>query len=432
MVKGKEIPHSLESESCLLGSMLIDNSIIPKVLSRLKGEDFHIDSFRTLFGGIADTYQKKKAVDLVLLKDTMDPTNLAAAGGPEKAMAVMEELPSAANWEGYLATIKEKAELRGYLRLAEAAVSDIYAGRADSGNLKGRFREALFSGGRVSERSTDLKGNADGSLQSIRRFRTGGVDLGTGWAEIDDLLGGFRRKELTVFGAKASNLKTTVALNIACYLVGKDKKVLINAFENVDQVSTRMSAILTSTPLGWYAKPHLITEDQYKQVEESMGVLHDFKDQVMVMSSASLMDMRGVCDVFKPDFIILDYLQTYGQKYCVGEEGLYARAIGKVAAEVQEFAKDYNAHSLLLSQLARRIQGERNRAPEINDLKESGDIENCADNVLLGWWPWRDQPGSGKDPNDYYMFVAKNKLGPVDKRTLRVNVETLSIRGFGA
>ncbi len=431
MVKGKEIPHSLESESCLLGSMLMDNTIIPKVLSRVSEGDFHIDSFRALLRGIKDTYDKKKSVDLVLLKDTMAPEALALAGGPEKAMSVMEDLPSAANWEGYLATVKEKAELRGYLRLAEAAVSDIYAGRADSGNLKRAFREALFSGGRVSERSTDLGGNAKTSLQAIQRFRTGGVDLGTGWAEIDDLLGGFRRKELTVFGAKASNLKTTVALNIACYLMGQGKRVLINAFENVDQVSTRMASILTATPLGWFAKPHLITEEQYRKVEEAMGTLDDYKDQMMVMSSASLMDMRGVCDVFKPDFIILDYLQTYGQKYCVGEEGLYARAIGKVAAECQEFAKDYNAHSLLLSQLSRRIQGERNRPPEINDLKESGDIENCADNVLLGWWPWRDQPGSGKDPNDYFMFVAKNKLGPVDKRTLRVDVETLSIRGYG-
>jgi len=412
--------------------MVFDNALIPKILPKLSEESFYIESFRAIYRGIAKTYESRKAVDLVLLKDSMDAKTLDAAGGVEKLTSIIDGLPSAANWEAYLAAVKEKEESRRYLRACESVAQGIYSGGLTNTGVKDTLRTALFSDGRFTERALDISASGRGSLGNIQRCRTGGVDLGTGWGEIDDLLGGLRRKELTVFGAKMSNLKTTVALNIVAHQLANGKRVLINAFENVDQVSTRLASMLTATPLGWFAKPHLITEDQYKQVENAMRCLDEFKDLVMVMSSSSLIEMRGVCDVFKPDLIILDYLQTYGQKFCAAEDGLYARAIGKVARECQELAQDYNAHSLLLSQLARRMQGERNRQPEINDLKESGDIENCADNALLGWWPWRDSPESGKDPREYYILVAKNKMGPVDKRCLRVDVETLSIKGFGA
>jgi replicative DNA helicase len=431
-LKGKEIPHSLESESCLLGCMVFDNALIPKILPKLSEESFYIDSFRTIYKGIAKTYETRKAVDLVLLRDTMDPKALAAAGGVEKLTSVVDGLPNAANWEAYLATVKEKEESRRYLRACETTAQGIYAGTLSVSQARDSLRGAIFQDGRVTERASDIGVSGRTSLDSIKRCRTGGVDLGTGWAEVDDLLGGLRRKELTVFGAKMSNLKTTVALNIVAHQIANGKRVLVNAFENVDQVSTRLASMITGVPLGWFAKPHLINEEQYQRVEAAMKCLDEFKDLVMVMSSASLIEMRGVCDVFKPDLIILDYLQTYGQKFCASEDGLYARAIGKVARECQELAQDYNAHSLLLSQLARRMQGDRNRQPEINDLKESGDIENCADNALLGWWPWRDQPESGKDPHDYYVFIAKNKMGPVDKRCLRVDVETLLIKGYAA
>lgn len=430
-MKGKEIPHSLESESSLLGSMVMDNTIIPKVLAQVTADDFYVDAYKLVFNGIAKTFTEKKAVDLVLIKDVMPADQLRAAGGPEKLMQIVNDLPNAANWEAYLATVKEKSEARGYLLSCEGIIRDLYGG-VGVGDVKRRLREVAFSGGKLTERASDLGASSRQSLDTIKRFRAGGVDLGTGWRDIDDLLGGLRRKELTVFGAKMSNLKTTVALNILVNNIANGKRVLINAFENVDQVSTRIAAMFTGTPLGWFAKPHLCTDDQYAKVEEAMACLQELKDLVMVMSSSSILEMRGVCDVFKPDLIILDYLQTYGQKFCASEDGLYARAIGKVARQCQELAQDYNAHSLLLSQLARRMQGERNRPPEINDLKESGDIENCADNALLGWWPWRDQPESGKIPGDYYIYIAKNKIGPVDRRILNVNVETLSIKGYGA
>jgi len=432
-MQGKEPPHSLESESCLLGSMMLDPVIIPKVLSRCDESAFYIDSHRLLYRGIRKTYEERKTVDMVLIKDCMDPADLKAMGGVEKLAAVLEGLPHAANWEGYLGTVREKEQLRRFLTVAEDSTRSIYGGNATLAGIREAFRGTLFGDRRIAENATDFGVSGNGAAEILERYRLGGVDITTGWKEIDKDLGGLRRKEMTVFGAKMSNCKTSVAINILCHtLMASDHmRVLINAFENVDQVPTRAAAILCGQPLEWFVKPHLCTEEQYQKARESLKLLEQFKDRVLVMNSASVLDMRSVCDVFKPDLIIVDYLQKYGQRYCSGKDGLYAHEIGKVASDVQDLAKDFNAHSLLLSQLARRMQGDRYRAPEVPDLKESGDIENVADNILLGWWPWRDKPEGGKDPSDYYIIEGKNKMGPCNQHIVRIDVATLSIKDYG-
>jgi replicative DNA helicase len=433
-VKGKEPPHSLESESCLLGSMILDNSIIPKVLAQTSETSFYIESYKLLWRGIADTYQKRKAVDLVLLKDTMNQDALARAGGSEKLVSVVAELPNANNWESYLKTVSEKEELRRYLQSASAITEAVYSG-SDIDTIRGLSRAGAKQD-YAALRSTTIWDASRTALSAIDTQRSNGPDLSTGLRDIDELLGGLRRKEMTVVGAKMSNGKTSVAMNIKSHalLHSETQKVLINVFENPDQVPTRTAAIISGLPLEWFVKPHTISNDQYDQVKAALALLEAFKDRVLVMNSASLMDMRGACDVFKPDIIILDYLQKYAQRYCADSGDTYAHAVGRVASEVQELAKDFNAHSLLFSQLARRMNGERNRPPEVPDLKESGDIENCADNVLLCWWPWRDvaaEGGGGKDPRDYYIIVAKNKLGPVDKKIVRINPANLAITSYG-
>lgn len=433
-MKQKEPPHSLESESCLVASMVLEPSCIPKILARTTENSFFIEPLRIFYNGIKKTFLEKKVVDLVLLKDTMDPKDWEAMGGTDKAMAIVEGLPNANNWEGYLKTVKEKEELRNFLRVSEAVSKGIYSGDYPLERVKADFTGCLFGGGKLAGGlGEDFGTSGRTAIETLTRYRTGGVDLGTGWKEIDKDLGGLRRKEMTVFGAKMSNCKTTVAINILCHsIMSSDKtKVLINAFENVDQVATRAAAIMSGYPLEWFVKPHLADEDQYKMAADALLTLDGYKDRVVVMNSASIMDMRSVCDAFKPDLIILDYLQKYGQRYCTGKDGLYAHEIGKVASDVQDLAKDFNAHGILLSQLARRMQGDRNRPPEVPDLKESGDIENVADNILLGWWPWRDQPEGGKDPSDYYIFEGKNKMGPCEKRIVKIDVRTLSIKDYG-
>lgn len=433
-MKGKEPPHSLESESCLLASMVMDNKCIPKILAKTGEESFFIDPYRLFYRGIKKTYLERKAVDLVLLKDTMDPKDWADAGGTDKAMAIVEGLPNAENWEAYLKTVKEKEELRRFLATGEDVSRGIYQGNLPLDRAKEAFTRCLFGANAVTAGlGEDFGGAGRNAADTLTRYRTGGVDLKTGWKEIDADLGGLRRKELTVFGAKMSNCKTTVAINILCHsiLSNEKTKVLINAFENVDQVPTRAAAIISQQPLEWFVKPHLCTEEQYLKAQDALKVLEEFKDRVVVMNSASIMDMRSVCDAFKPDLIIVDYLQKYGQRYCSGKDGLYAHEIGKVASDIQDLAKDFNAHSILLSQLARRLQGDRDRPPEVPDLKESGDIENVADNILLGWWPWRDRPEGGKDPSDYIIFEGKNKMGPCEKRLVKIDVRTLSIRDYG-
>ena len=423
------LPHSVEAEGSLIGCIILRNDIIPRVASCIEPEAFFFDTNKLVYEAILNAFNLKNIVDLVVLRDALGE-QLATIGGLERLAYYVEGAPNTDNWTAYLKIVEEKWRLReAYVHAKE--ITDI-AVKGGSIDKVWEIADSIKSVRRTADGHRNLSASADAALTSLDEVRKSGVDLKTGWADIDADLGGIRRKMLYIVGAKTSNLKTSVACNIAANEMVTKKRVLFNGFENVDQIPVRIASIYSGIPLDYFLKPDLCTEEQYKSVRDSMSVLKDMKDRMMIMNGASVMQMRAMCDEFKPDIVFVDYIQRYAHKYALGAEERLSHAVGKLASDLQDLAIEKNCAVFGLSQLTRRNEENRNRKPVVTDLKESGDIENYADVILLGWWPWRDDPTKGKDPQEYYLIVAKNKLGPCVDRVKKVNVQTLEISDWVA
>ena len=419
-------PYSRESEAGLLGAMILDNSIIPKVAAKLGPDGFVSDGHRAVYEGILKVYDEHKACDLILLaEETRD--SLRDCGSTGLLASLVQDCPDAGAYESYLSICNQ------YLRFRVAYFAGqelVRLSGAKGTKLSDLYTVADTVKGRASHTDTlTFQSCIEEAIRGASTLRNEGVDLFTGWGRVDAALGGLRRKTLYVVGGKTSQGKTSVCVNIARnnLTVNVERRVLYNGFENLDQFATRLAAVEYGVPLAHFTKPDACTEPEYERMVAALRGLSKWKDNIKVMNAVSVAEMRAAADEFKPDIIFLDYLQRYLHKFCPESAGRTSYQAGKLVSDLQDLAIDRNAAVFAFSQFGRRSEDSRNRRPTINDLKESGDIENTADVILNLWWPWRDALDPTLNPEEYHMEIAKNKLGRCEDMVLRIKVDTLEL-----
>lgn len=406
--------------------MVLDNTIIPMVAAKVKPGDFYVQGNSALYIGITRSYDANKSVDLILLKDTIGQ-ELDTIGGVARLAELVDTVPSVANWIGYMQTVVDKSRLRQALVAGE----QITAMAKGGASLEDIYKEADGIKSRCNpETSISFADCLKDTIASVSKTAEEGVDLFMGWQAVDEAIGGLRRKSLYIIGGKTSQGKTSVCVNIVRSNLSCNSgcRILYNGFENLDQFATRLAAVDSGVPLSAFLRPDSNNAGQMKSVQDALKSLEKWAPNIRVMNSASVAQMRAVADEFKPDVVFLDYIQRYLHRYAPESDGRVSYQAAKLASDLQDFAIDRNCAVFAFSQLSRRSEEQRNRRPSINDLKESGDLENTADVIGLLYWPWRDSLDPSKHrPEDYYFCVAKNKLGECGEHLLRLRVDTLRL-----
>ena len=248
-----------------------------------------------------------------------------------------------------------------------------------------------------------------------------GLELTTGLKDLDDLFM-WRRRNLTICAGPTSHGKTAVALTIVERSITKPKPLRIGylAFEDWPTLPFKLASKLYKIPLECYTRYFMQAKDIKDKVRESLVKVRQF-DSLKFLQPMTLGEFELEMNRFNPDVIVLDYVQRYVERY--GGEDV-RKATDKTTDEFHRLCEKYNAFGLMLCQIKRREatkfgQGPPRR-PSVNDLKESGNLENYADGVLLLWYPSKDDPNNyALDKTKYHIEVAKDKLGKCGDVVLR-------------
>lgn len=424
-------PFSDDAERSLLGFLVLKNEVIDVVSAKVPEEAFYQRANRLIYHAILDAFRERKAVDLVTLKETLGESAVSEVGGIGYLASIVERVPQTNDPEPYVAIVVERYVQRAVLASAEAlkrSVLDKLDGSAIQKAIA-EIRSALSK-----DDSTDITACAEDALKSVSTMRKSGVSLTSGMSAIDECLSGIRPGLLYTIGGKTSHGKTTFAINLAHANLRTNEatKVLYNVFENKDQISTRLASIDSGIPLERFLKPYKISEDEYKGVEKSLVDLAKYTDRIKILDSAPIDKMRAVADEYAPNIIVVDFLQRYAHRHQLSTGGNLSHEIGKVVSDLQDLALEKNAAVFCLSQFSRRPHDTRHRPPEVEDLKESGDIENYSDVIALLYWPWRDSLDDGRhNRNSYKILIRKNKLGPCMDVDVRIDTHTLKLGDWG-
>ncbi len=414
-----------DAEATLLGGLIVrGGDTILAYSDKLLDSYFGYEPNQIIWQKLKEMAKAKASVDIITLKESLPEASLQAIGGAKYLASLIAGVPDDPKVETYYTIVAEFAARRKYKELGEGL-----ARAAECAPSLADVEQAAYDL-KIVRRTGDVpsvESASEAAMERIISERKSGFDLQWGIKDLDALMGGLARKKMSVVGAKTSHGKTTVFCNVALHNLEtrNDTKLLYSGVENIDDIPIKLAAMQSGIPLDWFVKPSLINEEQLDQCLNALSKLATYKDRLLIVSGAGPSNLRQIASSYRPDIICLDYIQRFA--ISSGKDDIRAE-VNKMAAEMQQLAIDYSAHSIIMSQI-KRLQEDRKRgAPDIGDLKESGDLENFADNIVMAWWPWRDTMQDSKyQQTEYHLNVGKNKLGPCLNTKAYFNLKTMRI-----
>ena len=418
----RQLPHSVEAEQAVLGSMLIDSRCVPDVIERLKPDDFYMRQNREIYQVIFTMFSRFETVDPVTLLDRMKQ---AGVYDENTSVAYLQQLmeitPTAANVLEYADIVKDKALLR---RVGEAAGELSELVRSEAGTSQQILEVAeqrIYSirQGRSANSMEHISGVMAAVWETIKERQAQDEEfpgISTGLIDLDRRISGLNRSDLLILAARPGMGKTSLALNIALE-AGKHsgKNVAIFSLEmSREQLGMRLLSTECLIDNKKLLTGRLSGEGEWARAAMAVAALSQAKIYIDDDSSLSVADMNAKCRRIKDlGLVVIDYLQlmTSAGGQTRNNENRQ-QIVGDITRSLKIMAKELDVPILCLSQLSRanETRGAGQRRPMLSDLRDSGSIEQDADIVMF---IYRESyyDDDTENPNIAECIVAKNRHG---------------------
>ncbi|MCM1496456.1 MAG: replicative DNA helicase [Bacteroides sp.] len=414
-------PNSVESEQAVLASMLMNRDAVVNVADMLTKEDFYQAQYGVIFEAMVELYHEGTVIDLITLME-----RLKEKGVPENVYSIetMQELmsvvPTSTNAKKYAEIVKDRANMRRVIKLAEAAANDCYTLKDSSVNILSNIENQvleLTQNGNNGDDVVPIREVVDNVLRNIREAskQQGNITgVPTGFLDLDDMLTGLHGSELILVAARPAMGKTAFVLNIAEYVILKtDVPVAIFNFEmNKEQLVQRMIA-MESQVNSQNIRTGNLQDDQWLKLYESSNIIGSTKLFIEDQSNVTIGDIRNKCRKLKQrhnvGLIIIDYLQLMSGS---GRTDSRQQEVSEISRGLKVLAKELDVPIIALSQLSRAVEARTEHRPMLSDLRESGSIEQDADVVMFIYREdkYRDDLPE-EDKNKAEIIIAKQRNG---------------------
>lgn len=414
-------PNSVEAEQAVLASMLMNREAVVNVADMLMKDDFYQAQYGVIFEAMVELYHEGTSIDLITL-----PERLKEKGVPENvySIEVMQELmnvvPVSTNAKKYAEIVKDRANMRRLIKMAEATANECYALKDSSANILSNVENQvleLSQNGGNGEDFTPIREVVDNVLRNIRQAskQQGNITgVPTGFLDLDDMLTGLHGSELILVAARPAMGKTAFVLNIAEYVILKtDVPVAIFNFEmNKEQLVQRMIA-MESQVNSQNIRTGNLQDDQWMKLYESSNIIGSTKLFIEDQSNVTIGDIRNKCRKLKQrhnvGLIIIDYLQLMSGN---GRTDSRQQEVSEISRGLKVLAKELDTPIIALSQLSRAVEARTDHRPMLSDLRESGSIEQDADVVMFIYREdkYRDDLPE-EDKNKAEIIIAKQRNG---------------------
>jgi len=387
--------HAEDIEIAVLGAALVDNKYCSKLIERIRSKEvFYNQSFQLVYQAIAETIQKHGECDVLLVgewlasqgrKDLVSTLSLlisrfAFGGDVEKHCIVLLE------YFVKRLTVFAAAEM---LKKAHDPHSDIF----DTLNWSKQKLEKISDQIITKPIRTDKAIFAEMLLTIRQRMTNPDLFLGLDMP-VDDLyhcFWGWNKQDLTIIAARPGMGKTAVLIACTFSILIAESKVAIFSLEmSAAQLAQRMVTLAVRVATGQSITNHNLrgnlSEADYRLIENAANDLS--KERMYIDDTAALpldeLEMKATIAVVKHkcEIIFVDYLQLLKHKSASRYD-----EISEIVRRLKNLAKKLDVPIVALSQLSRAVEGRSDKKPQLSDLRESGEIEQAADNVIMLYRP---------------------------------------------
>ena len=393
-ILGRQAPHSLEAEQSVLGSMLIDSRCVNDVIGMVRPGEFYLQTNRDIYETIYEMFSYSQVIDPVTVLDKMRERGVYDEQNSTKyIMQLMEVTPTAANVKQYAQIVKDKALLRSLTEAASSIIETVYDGSGSAQDMLEAAEKQIYA---------LRRGNTNDSLEHVgtivlkvfdrlTELSEAGSDISgisTGLHDLDKALSGLNKTDLMLLAGRPGMGKTSLGLNIALNVAKKYPKRTVAFFSlemSKQQLVTRLLANESFIDNKKLTTGKL-SVDEWSKLGIASSAISQTDLRVDDNPSITVAEMNAKCRrIDDLALVVIDYLQlmtSSGAKNTYGGENRQ-QVVSDISRSLKIMAKELNVPVLCLSQLSRANESRQDKRPMLSDLRESGAIEQDADEVLF-------------------------------------------------
>jgi replicative DNA helicase len=459
IVEGRIPPHDLDAEAAVLSAVMVDTLAFDKVNEFLRPEHFYSEAHRRIYEASLELSAVGKPVDVVQVATWLrDHERLAQVGGMAYLTEVLNAAPAVANVVAYGRTIHEKWRVRQLILACQRVTAQGYAGYGEAQQFIDSAEQAVYDIARTRE-SSSLHLLRDVMQETFRRITKATergariTGISTGFDRYDRMTSGLHDGELTIVAARPGMGKTALVVNMAINVASPQQ--LENARDPNDrweepgygvvvftlempreQIVNRMLCSEARVDVS-RVRTGMLTPSDWSKLTQAAAHLANLNLWVDDTPALSLFEVRSKVRRLQAEFdkvdpatgdkkqriglVVVDYLQLMrGRENAASRE----QEISEISRGLKQLAKELSLPVIALSQLNRAVEtrGEKSKRPQLSDLRESGAIEQDADNICF---IYRDDYYNKEtaDRNLAELIIAKQRNGPTDIVRVRFDAQ---------
>ena len=460
------MPHNLEAEQALLGSLMFDNAVFERLSDRLRGSHFYEPFHQRLYEAIEDHIRQGMLAEPTILMERFKPDPAFQEFGGLRYLAdLVDRAPPAANAPDYARVVYDLALRRDLIRIGGEIVREAPQPETPAIDQIEQAEQQLYTlaeTGKPSSGFVSFSSALSGAVQmAAEAYQRDGklAGLATNLDDLDQKLGGLHPSDLLVLAGRPSMGKTALATNIAFNVARNyrweptpEGRKTVNggvvAFYSLEMSAEQLAMRILADASG-------VSSDKLRKGEIDAADFGRIREAAIEIGESPLyIDATGGLSISKLaararrlkrmehglDLIIVDYLQLI----TVGEGNNpknRVQEVSEITGALKALAKELSVPIIALSQLSRQVEQREDKRPQLSDLRESGSIEQDADCVMFvyreSYYLGRAEPREGTEEHLQWqqdmdrlqgqaeVVIGKQRHGPIGIVKLAFDADTV-------
>lgn len=427
-----ELPHNLADERAILSSIIRNREAIVPIAPWLEDTHFYRDANGWIYAAMLACFKARTTPSYPNVAAELRRVNrLDAVGGMDALMSLGDDMSSPYDVESYARRVVDASVKRQGI-MAGGKIAAMFYDRATDGEVILASALNLLSSvkvGGVDEVFQPIATAVDAYYDKLDRVQKGehsARGIQTGYRDLDEITGGLHADELTIVAARPAVGKTAFMLSMAYNIAQhRDCDVLVCSLEmSRDQLLVRLLAMETKIDTHRLRMFNL-NEGEVTRVVPALSAVSDLPVFIADISAMNadqvrLATIRHRSKRERPVIPIVDYLQLMGS---TRQRENRVQDVSDISRALKNLSRELHVPVIALSQLSRAVEGRQLHVPMLSDLRESGSLEQDADNV---WFIYReelydketDKKGTAE------LHIAKHRQGPIGVIPLYFNPST--------
>ncbi len=433
---GRIPPQDEVAEKSLLGAIMLQDGVMPEVLTILKPGDFYEKRHMAIFDAMSKLYDQHKPIDLLTLTSELrSQKKLKEIGGAPYLTELSNFVPAASHAKAYADIIEKASVRRRLIKAGNEIVKKAYEDDVNTDDLIGVAEKQLFE---VSDKIVksdyvamdELLADAFDRIEELHKNKGALRGLKTGFRDIDKKTAGFQKGDLIIVGARPAMGKTTFAQNLAYNIASINKKgVLFFSMEMAaNEIIDRMISDVSGVD-NWKMRTGNLSDEEFSKIGDALGEMDEIPIYIDDTSSMTIVELRNKARRAMHDhdigIVIVDYLQLISgsERYA----GNRVQEVTEISRGLKILARELEIPVIALAQLSRNVTGRDDPRPVLSDLRESGSIEQDADLVMFLHRPdyYKQNDDNYEETHITELLIAKHRHGAIGKIELYFHPELL-------